>query len=129
MLPAVSDALHAKVMSRVHAARREKLANDPEPRRRAIPHRVWRLSGAAVVGALALTVWLARPASAPKEPVHFEPMVASLRETAEPIRARFMLPMEQAERQIVLLKDDAVSLGTFVTDQLDILPIPQEKPL
>ncbi len=131
MLPAFDESLHERTMARVNRARRENLSASVRAPSRLNPLLAWIARGAVAVLLLGvgIGIWMGSgqmqqdriDASTAAE---FNEAIASLGQTAKPLRYTLNVPMQSAQRQIGLLKEDAATFGMFVTDQVRNLSVP-----
>lgn len=130
MLPAFDESLHERTMQRVNRARRDNLAAAVLVPTRMNPAVSWFVRGAVallLVG-VGAGIWVSmdtdRDRIDARSAVEFNQALASLGQTAKPLSATLHLPVRTAQHQLVLLKEDAATLGAFVTGQVRNLSMP-----
>ncbi len=127
--PAFDESLHVKTMSRVTHARRTHLSasvpvHQPQTTRLLFVGKV--IGGMTLLAIVAAYFVVPRlPGNAPLNTASaqtFNDAIASLRATGHPITQQLRSPIDHAERQIVLLENDAKAFGAFVVGRLNVLP-------
>ncbi len=116
--PVFDPQLHQKIMRRVNQARIEGL---PRSQGSFATHSLRFASSIAALIAVTITIYLVTR-SPSKEPAQFTPLLASLKQSTEPINQQIAMPIQNATRQLTLMRDDAIDLGRFVSDQFNVLP-------